>query len=459
MSKGFKRSHFNVLLFVFSISFLFGQMQEPDQLAQQAIRALRSGVEFYHSLAIEGGYVYHYTLDQSERWGEGKTDEFTIEVQPPGTPAVGMSFLQAYRATGDSLHLRAAVDAAHALIRGQNALGGWEHKIYFNRPKGNRISFDDDQSQSAISFLMALDQEVDDIYLTASIEQALQMMLDSQLESGGWPHMYPQQGNYHDFATFNDEGINDCIRVMIEAYRYYDLEEYHGSLEKAARFLMISQLPPPQPGWAQQYNEYLQPAWARSFEPPAVCPLVTINNINTLIDLYDVMKSAVILEPISDAIQYLYDSRLANGKWGRFLELGTNKPLYYDRGRIRKPSLDALSLERRTGYGYEVDLSDKLADVTHRFEDVLNRRELPKLNLEQLEKLVKEILDTQDAQGRWITKNDTFRAHEDVRSWDGEYRTEDRISSATFNRNVEILCRYLRLIKDKMNSLKGGGSH
>ena len=42
-------------------------------------------------------------------------------------------------------------------------------------------------------------------------------MLKSQLDNGGWPHQYPWQGNYHDYATFNDQGINDCIRVMIEA--------------------------------------------------------------------------------------------------------------------------------------------------------------------------------------------------------------------------------------------------
>ena len=95
-------------------------------------------------------------------------------------------------------------------------------------------------------------------------------MLTSQLENGGWPHRYPSQGNYHDYATFNDEGINDCIRVMIEAHQYYGREEDEDVLMEAGRFFMISQLPPPQPGWAQQYNEFLQPAWARSFEPPSV---------------------------------------------------------------------------------------------------------------------------------------------------------------------------------------------
>ena len=133
-----------VLLILFSVySISLGQTTfDLSDLAKQAELTLEKGITFFHSLAIEGGYVYHYTLDGKETWGEGKTDNRTIEVQPPGTPAVGMSFLRAYRTTGNQDFLKGAEDAAFALIRGQNALGGWEHKIYFDRPTGKRVSFD-----------------------------------------------------------------------------------------------------------------------------------------------------------------------------------------------------------------------------------------------------------------------------------------------------------------------------
>jgi len=57
-------------------------------------------------------------------------------------------------------------DAANTLIKGQNEVGVWYHKIYFDRPKGKTVSFDDNQTQSVISFLMALDQETDQPELT-----------------------------------------------------------------------------------------------------------------------------------------------------------------------------------------------------------------------------------------------------------------------------------------------------
>jgi hypothetical protein len=438
---------------------------EDAQLNRQALQSIKTGITFFHSISIQGGYVYHYTLDLKEKWGEGVTDDSTIEVQPPGTPAVGMSFLRAYRITAESNYLKATEDAARALITGQNNLGGWGHKIYFNRPKSLVVSFDDNQTQSAIRFLMALDQEIEIPSLTKAIEKALQMMLDSQLENGGWPHMYPEQGNYHDFATFNDNGINDCISVMIDAHKYYRKEEYLKSIHNVGWFMIMSQLPPPQPGWAQQYNQYMQPAWARAFEPPAVCPSATLRNVNTLIDMYLYTNNGRYLEPIPDAIRWVEVSKMPNGKWGRFLEIGTNKPLYYDRGRLRVDSVEELSLERRTGYGYEQDLSAMLDKTKDRFELVKKlgpqkflskERELSgdqllkKLN--RLKPMVKEIIDSQDKQGRWIVNNDRYRKRMSSSRWNGEYEVKDRISSSLFNRNINILCDFVESFNALMSN-------
>lgn len=435
----------------------FGQscLAQSNGLVEQAKEALKKGVEYFHSINIHGGYVYFVATDFSRRWGEGPTDADTIEVQPPGTPAVGQAFLKAYRTTGDKAALVAAKEAAYALIHGQNDLGGWEHTIRFGGPKRNTVSFDDDQTQSAISFLMAMDQEIEDARISEGVQRALDMMLLTQLDNGGWPHKYPEQGNYHDYATFNDEGINDCIRVMIEAHQHYEDKRFEKSLRKVARFLMISQLPPPQPGWAQQYNEFLQPAWARAFEPPSVCPSVTINNINSLIDLYLVLGENAYLEPIPDPIRWLEEIRLENGLWARFVELGTGKPLYYDRGRIRVDTLDQLHPERRTGYSYQTDLADRLSACKARFERVLQtgqsesdlKNESGKEErLKSLAPKVEQIIASQEASGAWITKNDRFkkRMPSGVR-WNGQYEVMDRISSKVFNENISVLCEFLDL--------------
>lgn len=450
-----------LLITILLSSYLYLTISAQSNLGSDAEVALKKAVTYFHSINSHGGYVYYVTPDLSRRWGEGPKDAETIEVQPPGTPAVGQSFLQVYHTTGDQNALNAAKEAAHALIDGQNQYGGWDHTIDFTNISHEKVSFDDNQTQSAISFLMALDQVIDDKKLTSGVGRALKMMITTQLDNGGWPHKYPEQGNYHDYATFNDGGINDCIRVMLEAYQYYgENVEVKKSLYKAARFMNISQLPPPQPGWAQQYNEYLQPAWARTFEPPSICSSVTVKNLQTLMDLYEVMGHATLLEPIPDAIRWLKEIKMENGKWARFVELGTNKALYYDRPRIRVNSLEELHPERRTGYAYEVDIQERLdhaearykkaVNLTHQefcADKVLSDEEANK-RLSELEPMVKEIIESQEDSGAWITKNDRFKMHIErtrTQRWNGEYEVMDRVSSSVFNKNVNLLCEYIEL--------------
>ena len=73
---------------------------------------------FRTKVATNGGYLWKYSLDFKQRAGEGKATPTQVWVQPPGTPAVGVVFLDAYNATGDKTYLEAARDAAMALVWG-----------------------------------------------------------------------------------------------------------------------------------------------------------------------------------------------------------------------------------------------------------------------------------------------------------------------------------------------------
>lgn len=437
------------ILFVFSVS-----LTGLADLRRDAEKSIEDAVRYFQSTSIEGGYVWYVTPDLEERWGEGPTGDQTIEVQPPGTPVVGKTFMRVYDVIKYNTAMRAAKAAAEALIGGQNNLGGWGHVIHFDRPPPMLVSFDDNQTQSALSFLMAFEQKfVDDVAL-AAVEKGLNLMTASQLPHGGWPHMFPRQGNYHDYATFNDQGINDCVRVMIEADEFYSNPQIRNSLFQAARFIMRSQLPPPQPGWAQQYNEFMQPAWARSFEPPAVCPQVTVNNLDTLMDLAVYLNNRDYLEPIHDALRWLDDTRLENGLWPRFVELGTGKALYYDRGRIRVDDPSQLSEERRTGYSYQTDLADRLDQVRRRFASLWNygrdldpNQSKDRMTLiAELEPKVEAIIEAQDRRGRWITKDDKYKKRVPGQPWNGQWEVQDRISTRVFIDNVNTLCDYVELM-------------
>lgn len=137
---------------------LNAQNQEPTQ--DEARAALLSAATFFKDqVANQGGYVYQYSADLQKREGEGRVELDRVWVQPPGTPYVGMGFLEAYRLCGEPLLLEAALESAQVLLDGQLLSGGWTNHIILDpdqrgqhayrkegtagRKQRNHTSFDD----------------------------------------------------------------------------------------------------------------------------------------------------------------------------------------------------------------------------------------------------------------------------------------------------------------------------
>ncbi|MBM4094026.1 MAG: polysaccharide lyase, partial [Planctomycetes bacterium] len=342
-----------------------------ERVARESAEAtLRKAVAFFRQqVSVRGGYLWQYSADLTLREGEGKAAETTAWVQPPGTPSVGQAYLDAYRLTGDAYLLEAAREAAEALILGQLRSGGWDYRIEFDPSVRKKVAYradgddakgqntstlDDDTTQAALRFMMNVDRELkfQDERLHEAVMFGLDSLLRVQYPNGAWPQRfveppdpakfpvrkaaYPDswsrtypKTDYREFYTFNDNTIADTIATMLEAARIYGDGRYQQAAEKAGDFIILAQMPDPQPAWAQQYDANMCPAWARRFEPPAITGGESQGVLRTLMTLYRNTGNRKYLEPIPRAIQYLKVSRLGDGRLARFHELRTNKPLYF----------------------------------------------------------------------------------------------------------------------------------
>ena len=149
------------------------------------------------------------------------------------------------------------------------------------------------------------------------------------------------------------------------------------------------------------------------------------------------------LEPIPRALAYLRRSRLADGRFARFYELGTNKPLYF----TQDYQLTYSDADVPTHYAFKIgDGTDKLASEYGRLSKMTpqqlqatSQASPPKLDAGSIEE-VKRIIAAQDARGRWIEGGGLkyYRPKDDSISV---------IRSATFNKNVETLSRFLANVK------------
>lgn len=426
-----------------------------DSLVNETKTAMKRAADYFRSISTNGGYVGIYSVDLQERYGEAlyeKARPNEIWVQPPGTPTVGQCYLQALKVTGDKYYFDAARDVARALVWGQRQIGGWDHRVDVAHltadaktpiRKEGRCAFDDNITQGALKFLIDADSEIDEAWLSEGVALGIAFMIKSQFANGAWPQWYPLRGGYHDYYTFNDNSINDCIDVMLKAHKAYGKDEYLACAERGGEFIIASQLPGPQAGWAQQYSHDMKPAWARRFEPLGVCSAATARNIRTLVQLYVYTKDDKYLAPIPAAMEWLEDSKIRDNMWARLYEVKTNRPIYGDREDGNKVHYDyeKVSLKERTSYGWRGEYGIGSAISHYRRVRAIGaeaylaqQQEKPSARVraqraKNAESRVRKAIAAMDEKGRWITK--------------------EMITCETFVRNFRILCNYLELARPK----------
>src|SRR5204862_5152957 len=104
--------------------------------------------------------------------------------------------------------------------------------------------------------------------------------------------------NYWELPTLNDDLATDVIQTLTDGWEIYKDEGCRRAIARLGDFLILAQMPEPQPGWAQQYDRQMRPAWARKFEPPALAGRESQDAIAALIAIHRFTGDAKYLEPI-----------------------------------------------------------------------------------------------------------------------------------------------------------------
>jgi hypothetical protein len=437
---------------------------------------MQTAAKYYHDqVATRGGYVYHYTPDLQVRWGEGRATATEIWVQPPGTPTVGMAYLEAYRATHDSFYLQAATEAGLALIYGQLKSGGWTNLIDFD-PTGDRVSqyrngrgggknhssLDDDQTTAALRLMIALDDAHRRQHpaIQESTMIGLEALLEAQFPNGGFPqvwdepvpdrpvvparypaHDWRDEGrvkNYWDMYTLNDNVTGNVAQTLAAAARVYEEPRYTVALQKLGGFLRLAQMPPPQRGWAQQYNEAMEPIWARKFEPPAIAGDETQEAVSTLLSIARFTGEPRFLDPVPEALAWLKRVQLPDGQLARYYELRTDRPLYMTRDGDRY-SLTYDDANLPSHYGWKA--SARIDAIEAEYRATKAGKPFPAAPSDaSLARKAAEAIASLDTQGRWVSRFDGERL-----VGQPQFAGGDRyLSSQVFADNLTTLSRYLR---------------
>ncbi|MBL9114836.1 MAG: hypothetical protein JNJ83_07480 [Verrucomicrobiaceae bacterium] len=432
---------------------------DPYPVPSTVAESMKRAVSYYRThLSFAGGYAGKWSRDLEKSGNSDRSGATLITIETPGTPTIGHAMLRAYQVTRDKVHLQGAREAAQALLWTQLASGGWnsDHDFALSKAHGRHYrrdleagdteragrnahsNLDDDKTQFALLFLLELSQLPecrDDKQIPEAVKFGMEGLLAAQAPNGGWPQGFsgptdptlpvksptlpkdwPRKWpdlDYTGYYTLNDGNLLSIARLLIRANELQPDQRYVSAVKRLGDFLLLSQCPAPQAGWAQQYNLNMEPAWARKFEPPCISSLETLLALVTLQEIWVETGDDKYLKPQESALKWLESSRLPDGQYARFQELHTNTPLYFVKDTYELTYDDK---NMPTHYGFKVDeLQDDIDAFKNRMtasrEDQLAKRKGPQTEKEWLSKAkgaakkVVTALSGQNKQGIWTDEN------------------------------------------------------
>jgi PelA/Pel-15E family pectate lyase len=219
-------------------------------------------------------------------------------------------------------------------------------------------------------------------------------LVEAQYDTGGWPQYYPIREGYYEMITFNDGAMIGAMRMLRDTAEGEDLYSFVDStrrqraaeaVEKGIEAILHMQIiqDGQRTAWCAQHDpKTLEPAWARSYEPPSLAGAASAGIIRFLMSIEK--PTPEIIAAIEDAVEwyrntmiqgYRYeefideegqeDKRLvedpdAGPLWARFYEIGTNRPIFMNRDSDIFYEYSKVPLERRNGYRWYGDWGEEL---------------------------------------------------------------------------------------------------
>ncbi len=371
----------NRVVLPLSLAALLPFSSVSAQSKQEIEAALLKAVTFYHQqVANHGGYVYTYSSDLTLREAEGYPDPDTIWIQPPGTPAVGEAFLDAYEATRNPACAKAALDAARALTFTQLHSGGWYYRGHFAPGARKEFAYRIDLDGRSTSDPVPADQ---------------------QDAKGGWAVWRQRTFGPANSTIFDDNVTQSALRLLsrVDAAMQFKDAAIHDAAEHGLKGMLGVQYP--NGGWSANYDRFPEKAtpsskeypvlkasfptdWPRTWPKDFTGCYVTNDNlhancISTLLRAWEVYEDPRYLNALKKAGEFLLTAQMPDPQpaWAQ----AYNAQMHPVWDRAFEPSAIAGRESQRLIWSlldlYRVTKDERYLDSAQRAIDYLSRSLLP----------------------------------------------------------------------------------
>lgn len=217
--------------------------------------------------------------------------------------------------------------------------------------------------------------------------KGLALIIEAQYPNGGWPQNYPLVGGYHDHITFNDGLIKDLMSLLHKvslgqnefAFVSADARaKATASLHKGIECVLKTQVKANgiHTIWGAQHDAVtLMPTKARAYEMASLSTMESAAMVDFLMELDD--PSNAVVNAVHTATVWFEENKItgytwqrgdgpmitdanAPSMWSRFVEPGSNLPIFGDRDGSIHYEISEVSQERREGYAWFTTAPNKV---------------------------------------------------------------------------------------------------
>lgn len=322
-----------------------------------------------------------------------------------------------------------AKNVAENVLLYQRKTGGWtKGKNYFrsySKAEADKISdeknrkdctWDNNSTYTELFFLARMCSATSDEMYRNAFNKGIDLVLEAQYDNGGWPQYYPDYetkwswdnsrwnpGGLERLITFSDNAMTGLVILLVNVsmgtneFSFVDniqIEQAKKAVEKGIECILKCQFNAngKLTAWPAQADEVnFSPRWGRTFEPPSLSSMESVeitrflmwidkptpamvNSVQSAIKWLDDVKIPDIIIEYSDTMtviqrygdhvngnqhgrrdKFVKHSENAPPVWSRFYELHTDRPVFASRNDTVSYNLSEISLERRSGnswYGY-----------------------------------------------------------------------------------------------------------